>query len=401
MRGRKKTVLLFLLPVCFCAQAQKFAWKSSLDTVPQTGFYSIPLSPEWLAALKTDLSDVRIRGENSQAVPFLIKWPPRSKHPLFMDFPVLANHTDSAFTTVELDVKDRMDINHLDLELGNTAVERKALLSGSNDRKEWFIVDENLFLKNRTGYDQSQFLQILVLPTIHYRYLRLKIYNRGTDPLLIKKAGLFTAYTDALPEPYFEKRAAFHQHDSTDGYSYIRIMQEAEYPVKRIWLHLSGPKFYARELKVYNGQARKGAELVAAATLQFAKNEIIGIQPVKMKTFLVTIENGDNPPLKVDSVSIYFTQRDLIAYLEKGKHYSLVGGDSLLSAPAYDLALFRDSIPENLSAVKHGPMSPFAQKETTPTQNNRWWLWPSVAIAIGLLLFLTVQLMKEVKRKED
>lgn len=402
MKGRNKCLLFFTCLCCFCTQAQNFAWKCSLDTVPQTGFYAIPLSPQWLAVLKADIADVRIRDEKEGAVPFLLKPVQRNRQSLFQNFPILANRTDSALTTVVLDAKDLPALNHLELVLGNTAVERRATLSGSNDRQHWFIVDETLFLKNRTGYDKEQFLQTLALPTVRYRYLKLKIRNEGTDPLLIKGAGVFVEWSlDEAREPYFKKQAAFQQNDSADGYSYIRINQEADYPVEKVWLHLYGPKFYARELKVYNGQARKGAELIAAARLQSNTDAVVPVQPAKMKTFLVTVENGDNPPLKVDSVAIQFTQRTLIAYLEKGKRYALVGGNPALAAPAYDLALFRDSIPDSLPAVKHDALLPFAQSIAAAQQSNRWWLWPSIVAVIGLLGFLTVQLLKEVKQKES
>lgn len=401
MKRLKKTVLALFVFVCPFAQAQNFAWKSNLDTVLQTGFYSIRPSPQWRAVLKADLSDVRILDEKRRAVPFLIKQTRSDSVSLFVNFPILKNVTDSVFNTLELEVLNGSTIDRLDLVLGNTAVERKASLSGSNDRKRWFIIDENLFLKNKTGYGKERFMQSLAIPLVRYRYLKLQIRNRGTDPLRVEDAGVYVGTMAKETAVHFEKPALFQQRDSSDGYTYIRVKQKADYPVEKIRLVLSGPKFFARQMTVFRGETATGTETIVAGTLYSGADGLREIGLRKMKSFLMTIENGENPPLQVDSVAIQFTEQALVAYLEKEKRYSLVGGDSSLAAPAYDLALFRDSIPAKLPSLNHGPLLPFAQNETTVAKGNNRWLWPSIIGAVLLLGFLTAQLLREVKRKEN
>jgi hypothetical protein len=47
--------------------------------VKETGFYSIPVSPELSAYIKTDLSDIRIVNEKGQWVPHILTYPAQNK----------------------------------------------------------------------------------------------------------------------------------------------------------------------------------------------------------------------------------------------------------------------------------------------------------------------------------
>src|SRR5687768_3897320 len=99
MKGRKTWVLLAAVFFYLNSEAQVFSWKSELDTVPESGFYRIPLSIDWLVHLKDGLPDIRIKDEKNRVVPFIIKKHPAERNSLFMNFSILKNTTDSIATT--------------------------------------------------------------------------------------------------------------------------------------------------------------------------------------------------------------------------------------------------------------------------------------------------------------
>lgn len=402
MTGRKKWALLFVLIFHLQSRAQNFAWKSVLDTVPQTGFYSIPLSIDWLAHLKTDLSDIRIKDEKNKMVPFIVKSHPQEKKSSFINFPILSNTTDSVSTTLELDASEQQGTDHLCLVIGNHAVERFASLSGSNDKTHWFIIEEKLPLTNRTPFAEDRFAQWLSFPFIRYRYIKLVINNKGTDPLPLLKAGIYRDTSiKEYPSLYLLPGTSFKQKDSSDGRSYISVHNSQTYPVDKISMELAGPRFYKRALTIYRIQNEKRGELLASTDVRSREVPAIWLMGGKAQNFLMVIENGDNPPLQVHTVNMQCRRQALIAYLEKNEQYILVGGNDSANAPDYDLVLFRDSIPSQLPILEHGKMVANSQQEVAAATNKNWWIWPAVIAMVIVLTLLTYRLMNDMKKVKE
>jgi hypothetical protein len=402
MTGRKKWILLTVLLFHLHGEAQNFAWKSVLDTVPRSGFYSIPLSLDWLVHLKSDLSDIRIKDEKERAVPFVMKSYVFEKKSTFINYPILTNTTDSIATTLELDASQQQGTDHICLLIGNHAVERFASLSGSNDNKHWFIIDENLRLTNSTVFAEDRFIQQLSFPFVKYRYLKLLINNKGTDPLSLLKAGIYSDTTITKSPPiFFQSGTIFQQKDSTDGRSYVTVQNSPAYPVDRISMKLSGPKFYKRSLIVYTVEAGKAKDLLATTEVQSGEDPAIWLTAGKAQNFLLVIENGDNPPLEVNAVTTQCKKQELIAYLEKGENYTLVGGNDSVGSPNYDLNFFRDSIPSHLTTLEHGKVVSNNREVKPSAINKNWWIWPAVILMVIVLALLTYRLMGDMKKTKE
>src|SRR5688500_17348671 len=139
----KRSCLLFVsLLTALFVSGQQFSHQSTLDSVPRSGFYKISLPLNWTRVLKEDLSDLRIVDKEGKHVPYIIHQNPFAPGPDFLEFPVLSNRTDSTHTILELDATAKHGIDHLSLVMSNHSVERFTSLSGSDNRKQWFIIDE-------------------------------------------------------------------------------------------------------------------------------------------------------------------------------------------------------------------------------------------------------------------
>ena len=68
--------------------------------------------------------------------------------------------------------------------------------------------------------------------------------------------------------------------------------------------------------------------------------------PYNTDTLRFRIANGDDQPLRIDSVAARIVRRYVVAQLKKG-HYTLTYGDAGASAPQYDLT-FRKRVPDEL-----------------------------------------------------
>ena len=132
------------------------------------------------------------------------------------------------------------------------------------------------------------------------------------------------------------------------------------------------------------------------AELNPEQEHSIRVNAGKTNELLLVIKNGENPPLKIYSVKTSGIIPEIIAYLEKGKTYLLLGGDSLLNSPDYELRHFKDSIPAISPLLNIGPVEAIKTVHKQVEGNNSW-LWPSI-IVVGLVLgFLTFKLLREMK----
>ena len=293
---RKASILFsfLLFFIRLTVQSQDFKWKSALDTVAQTGFYAIPLGLEWLAALKSDVSDLRIKNERNEVVAYVIREHTTDRQHAFIRFTLLENKSDSAVTILELDAGMWQGGDHICLVIGNNAVEREASLSGSHDRNQWFVIDERLRLVNDGHNGSDHFVQWLHFPFVKYRYLKLTIKNKGSDALPVLQAGF---YTDTIaigsPEFYVHPKTNFRTKDSTDGNTYVWINNDLSYPVDRITMKIAAPRFYKRNVRIYKQEGGKPADLLAATEFNTNKDNVVWIMGDKVQTLLAVIENGD------------------------------------------------------------------------------------------------------------
>jgi hypothetical protein len=112
------------------------------------------------------------------------------------------------------------------------------------------------------------------------------------------------------------------------------------------------------------------------------------------------IKHAENPPLKIEKVITQQQISSLVTYLEKGKKYDLLLGDSLARFANYDLQVFKDSITKirplgygNVYAIKKNTF------QNTATGRNRW-IWPSIIGAILVLSYLTFRLVADINKSK-
>ncbi|HEY6850904.1 MAG TPA: DUF3999 family protein [Terracidiphilus sp.] len=103
----------------------------------------------------------------------------------------------------------------------------------------------------------------------------------------------------------------------------------------------------------------------------------------------ITIDNGDDPPLEVESVRLQMVERDLCFEAAGNGHYTLYYGDRALAAPRYDY--------RTLFALQADAASVVAGRETANTayqprpderaftERHPALLWIALVLVIGLL----------------
>jgi hypothetical protein len=116
----------------------------------------------------------------------------------------------------------------------------------------------------------------------------------------------------------------------------------------------------------------------------------------------ISIDNGDDAPLKLESVRLEMLERNLCFEGDPNAHYALYYGDSALAAPRYDYAtLFTTLInPQaNASRVAAGAEQPNPAYQPRPdarafTERHPALLWLALAVVIALLGWIALRSVK-------
>jgi hypothetical protein len=406
MMGLKRKVscgLFFLLYVStvFNAFGQAtFKYESTINKVDSSGFYKIGLLPAFVAKSNIDLSDIRVIDNNGHFVPYISfgNLPLRSQAQ-FTVFPTVAikSKADTG-TTFVVENNQTQPVNRLWVKLRNTAVQRTINLYGSDDLKRWFAIEEDIPLQQAIADSDGIYLQALAFPPSNYRYLKLLVNDKNKAPLKFLEAG---RYTESASESlYFPISGASFLKKDSDRTTYIRFQLNDNYLVNKISLNITAPKYYKRDVSVYE-ITRHGLQLVSSAELNSSRNGPLLIA-AKTNQLELQIANGDNVPLEIKTIQLAQDEQYIVAYLEVGKTYKLLTGDLKATAPEYDLKFFADSIGRKIPEMGEGLLTKnrlYNERRVQAQKEYPALIWAAIVIALLLLLALTWKMVGEVNRK--
>lgn len=409
MKKYSYLLMLFLLQAGLVL-AQSFTYKWRLDSVNESGFRSLIISPEISRYLRVDFNDLRIVDESNNNVPHIIRavgmnW----SEQLFKEFPILSSTiTDSFQSILIISNAGNQPIAQLKIFLRNSSVSRPASLSGSNDNKTWYIIDDKLQLNRSYETLKDQYIQELNFPPSNYKYFKLVVDNIKNDPLNIVRAGSYLNINYRSFNPYLQNLNPLLKQKDSAGETFLEMNWPNAIHLNKLNFNILAPKFYNRNLRIYLPKYNEGVimglgEPMGFFTLRSGTNNTVDFPRIKTDKLYCAIENGDNPPLQIKEVGAEQVSFEVIAYLEKNKYYALLLGDSMASSPNYDLSTFKDSIPlqQKFVTVLGNPemIKPAVSKKEKDT--NRWWIWPALAVLILSLAFLTYKLVLDMKTRDS
>jgi hypothetical protein len=396
--NRVKYAFLALAILCgSTARAQKaFKYGAGLEKIPASGFYKIALSPEVLSRTRPDLADVRIVDEDDRQVPYIFGSSlPAVNHVFLLPLFEGPSEPDSVSSYI-VGNKEGYSLNQLVLQLRNTDVKRTLNLSGSDDSKKWYAIKDNMPLEpSASAGKNGTYEQLLNFPFSTYRYFRIDINGNHKLPVEIASIKLFE--WRSIQPSYTQLPAAIITQRDSDKVSYVTLKFKNLYQINKLLLHLSGAKFYNREVSIFDGKRTP----IFNGTINSSKPAELQLS-VKTDKIYLEIRNHDNPPLTLTGVDAWQLDQTLISYLEAGKKYRLLFGDLNATAPDYDLAFFTDSVAnQSVRAVNlSGFIANTAYREK-PAGNSMpsWVLWVAIGAAAIILLTLTLKMTREVNKR--
>lgn len=420
---------LILLFAAGTTYSQTYRWEATMaDSVTKDGFYNIVLQPNIGAKLRNDFSDLRILDAESYEVPYVHKVEePYFSSERFKEYPIVSKQIDDGCCT-KLVIKNpgKKPINNICLILKNSDAIKVYRMAGSDDGVNWYGVKRYDVFYNTYSETDTKVVNYINFPLTDYLYYRFDIIDRGywdedrwtywysdrwSYPINILKVGYYETFLKegkyaTVPAPTFEQADSIKK-----KLTYIKVKFDDNYLINRIRFSFKGPRYYKRTAtvakKIVDKKKRVFFETIATFELNSYSLNEFDLSWFREKEFYLIIGNDDNRPLKLDSINTWQLTRYLKTYLEKGKKYRMVYGDSAGVAPVYDLQYFVDSIPQVLPTLpvykieaKALESKGIKKEEAKPLRwfENKLFIWLAIGVVILFLFFMSWRMLNEMKK---
>jgi hypothetical protein len=204
-----------------------------------------------------------------------------------------------------------------------------------------------------------------------------------------------------------------------DHKTVLTVDLPAHLPVDRIvFAPAEQPRLFARRVRVSVRPLQSAADQPAREQI-LAEGELLRIhgneqgqrideEQLELSTqshmedqptrWTISIDNGDDAPLAIDSASLEMQERDLCYEVTNNSVTTLYYGDSALAAPHYDYSTVTsvqpDAIPAALDVEQPNPAYVLRPDQRPLTERNPWLLWIGLLGAIGALGMVTLRTLK-------
>jgi hypothetical protein len=303
-------------------------------------------------------------------------------------------------------------------------------VEASEDGKQWRVIREQAFLfQAEVGEGGRPFIKEEVdLPAGDQRYLRVRVFNGGSDPRKVEIESISAAMVERVPptlqpveisvlstredpksrstELILDTGARgrvlallrFSFNDSNFQRAVNVEGRDAEVEEVDLPLEDGGARRVRREIP-WHWMASGTVRRVSAGSAPESGEEVkLGREGFRF--LRVRIYNGDDPPLKLREVRGEAIVRSLLFVATAGRRYSLYYGNPQARQPQYDLAKLLPSLEQvRVSAASLGEEEKNPAFETSgaagPRKSTRRLL---LGGALALVLSVLIWLIRSVRR---
>jgi hypothetical protein len=391
--------------ISLVSRAQSFRFRASVDAVQQSGFHRILLPPDVLGRLNSNLTDIRLYDNQEQEVPYLLTRQQPTLTAPFIDYEIISQKSQpNVATTLIIRNQTNDRINSLGIILKNTNVGKKARLSGSADARNWYAIDNAIWLGPAQTSQNTTDTKLLHFPLSDYGYYRLEINDSLSAPLNILKVGNYRPTTIAGTYSVITD-LRISQRDSSDKHTYIHLTRNnpARFDKLTLWIPSAIPFRRRAEVGLFviqrskRGRKTSRFEVAHSFDLRTADSNVVYLPGMKAKELYIVIANKDSPPLPVGNVRAYQLTAYLLANLTADKAYHVGFSSDNIPAPAYDLTPFRANLPTNLPIIGTNRVTNYLVTDYTGVilRPGNLLIWLALGIVLIVLGFLSYRMLRD------
>ena len=414
-----------------------WTWQRSVETQAASGFVRLPIPPEVFDESQATLDDLRVLDDNHSLVPHVIHWGRvREVQEMEWQSARLLNQTymPGKYARVTMGFGQTVEKNRILVNLSGENYRRRALLEGSDDSRAWDVVAEDLWLFEISFQGQHFKVDTLKFPANSQRYLRLTVYNMADDPRRISVETVKAAFSrtggekELVPVPV--KNISISLEEKLKHSIFDIDLGFRNLPITGLNFAIGTPYFYRGYELLGRNQAMEKISrktetgwdkverkvpwafihrgVIYRTQYQKKVGESLTVEGIQApyRYLQVRIFNGDNPPLRLDGVTVFRRETSLVFQTATGRTYNLIGGNPKARAASYDLAKAVQGIGElKVPIVALGPSSSIKvqRDQLGPwTERHGAIIWAALTLAVISILLLIIRSLKTLRatRKE-
>lgn len=404
MKNRFFRLILLLSAQIIFAQERT----AKLKPAEVDGFHSIVISPEIRSASGNNLDHLRIFDSQKNEVPYRI-FQKSNTMKTYQSFEIISkNSVPNKFTDVVILNKASEKIDRISLKIANTDVAKRFNISGSNDEKNWFGLVDNQFINDLSDAQSTFVVREFTFPANQYKFLKCTFIDKNSLPVNVLAAGSEALLKSSFTPTSLGNFTQTINKKKDTKQTIIRIQFIEPQVVDALKFDISAPNYFLRnatvsvpQTRTYKRRTEKYLEIVSNFQLKSKVENTIQLPSVFAKEFVVTIENQDNPPLKLGKISLFQNPVSVLADLSRNEKYSIAINPDW-KTPRYDVESLGIDFNQNFPEAKVEALSKISKNEKTEAEQTFWqkplFMWICILFAIAIIGFFAIGLVKDMNK---
>ncbi|MBL4586719.1 MAG: DUF3999 family protein [Flavobacteriales bacterium] len=371
----KVNLILFftLLYLTAFGQLKNYECAQELTGVSEQ-WHTVILPDSVFKNVSNSLSDIRIIGiratNDTVEVPYILQISEEKIERKEIGFKKLnrSNNAKGHFFTFEIPTET--PINRIILSFDEDNFDRKIQLEGSNGQREWFGIVVNYRIVSIKNELTDYRFTTVKFPRSKYRYLRLLIKGKD-DPKLLEAKIIDRKTILGEHRTYSTNSLKIEQNKRKDR-TLVSAKMEFHARIDRMEIKVADTIDFYRPVTIqYATDSIKTADgwkwrytTLTTGTLSSLEENTFSFPGRITDRIRILINDGDNEPLSVKSITVKGRVHTLMARFPQAKSYHLLYGNRLASAPNYDLDHFPDRIQKRRL---------LSNSETSKESRKNWW----------------------------
>jgi len=301
----------------------------------------------------------------------------------------------------------------LKINVSSENFKRRVEISGGNRVGDWRILKSDGYIYDYTDSQISFKSQNTTInyPENAYRYLQVKIFSGGEEPLRITGARVSKILQSTTKEISITPQREIIQNAAKRATEIIIDLEKRGWPTSSVLLESKNRNFN-REIVIYESDDKSnwrrlgGGNIFNYQTAKFTGSDLsVSYSESGCRYLKIEIYNGDDQPISIDKISVKAVLRSIAFQAVPGKNYRLCYGNKNARFPEYDLEkYFRYLETDNcliadLAAEQNNPEFKEKIPPQKPLTERIPYLLPAVLIlAVSILGFFIFRFMKETKK---
>jgi hypothetical protein len=371
MNTHLRPLLILVAAAPFAHAIDATAWRFTQEIdAPAGSFTALDLPDATLGACRGDLADIRIVDANGTEVPYVIERPrfvSARENARVSSAKNFATTLEGNSTRITLETGTTEPVDGVDLFTPGMVFLKPVRVEGSADGVNWTTLAEGVpIFRQKNGAESLR----VNFPGGSRMHLRITVDDAKDDPVPFTGAMVRGVTKTGSIDPRVAVPVTILKRDERAGSTRLTLdLGAANLPLSGITLDTPEPLFTRRVTASFEQTGEESVERRVVAMGSIWNITGVGNEPsvqkrlavetqVPRRELLLTIDNGDSPPLAITGVSADRRPRRILFFAPPGA-LRLLSGNPEASMPRYDLGSLTSGIRTvSATAATLGRMTP-------------------------------------------